>query len=119
MTEPSGIIAECLAYLERVERKMAVTPAKIPPPEGVANYLIQHFGAEVAGLFADHLVEQGDQGPDWKTKAAILYLGRVDDPVASEALQRFASATPNEDYRELASESLVAVAERRGEKPQV
>jgi len=103
MTEPSGIIAECLAYLEAVERKMARTPAKVPPPEGVANYLLQHFGEAVVALFADYLVGQGDQGPGWKTQAAILYLGRVSDPAAAEALQRFAAATARDDYRELAA----------------
>ncbi|MES1241724.1 MAG: hypothetical protein ABUT39_08915 [Acidobacteriota bacterium] len=119
MTEPSGIVAECLAYLEQVERKMASTPIKVPPPEGVANYLEQHFGAAVAGLLAEYLVEQGDGGPGWKTLAAILYLGRVDDPVAEEALQRFAAATHIEDYRELAGDTLVALADRRGGRPQV
>lgn len=111
--------SECLAYLERIEREVARTPAMVPPPEGVANYLATHCGPEIAATLASRLVELGDQEPAWKTKATILYLAQVDEPAAAEALQRFAAATPREDYRELAAGSMAAVAARQGGKPQV
>ena len=100
--------SECLAWFERIEQEVAGTPMMVPPPEGVANYLARHCGPEIAAVLAARLVERGDQEPDWRTKAEILYLGRVDDPAAADALLRFASATANDDQRVLAARSLVA-----------
>jgi hypothetical protein len=97
-----------LAYLDDVEQYMAETPAMVPPPEGVVNYLQRHFGAEAAPLMAVHLVKLGDLWPAWKTQAAILYLGGVDGPAAAEALVRFAATTARETARDLAVQSLVA-----------
>lgn len=101
--------SDCLAWFERIEQEVAETPMMVPPPEGVANYLARHCGPGVAAVLASRLVELGDQEPDWRTKAEILYLARVDDPVAADALLRFASATAHDDQRELAARSLVAL----------
>jgi hypothetical protein len=112
-------LSECLGYFDRVEQEMAETPALVPRPEGVAHFLATHCGPEVVAELGSRLVALGDSDPAWKTKAVVLFLGQADDPAAADALQRFAAATPREDYRELAGRSLLAINERRGGRPEV
>jgi hypothetical protein len=102
----------CLDYLDQAEQRTAQTPLRVPPPEGVANYLVQHFGNKVSSLLGVYLVKLGHIWPGWKTLGVILYLGKLDSTASAEALIRFLSVTTNENYRKVAIESLVAVGDK-------
>ena len=81
----------------------------MPPAEGVANYLYQHFDESLAPLLGVYLIKLGDVWPNWQTMGVILYLGRLSSPIAIDVLLRFATRTPNEHYRAVASQSLVSI----------
>ena len=99
----------CFDYFEKAEQRAAQTPMGTPPPEGVANYLVQNLGDSVASLLGVYLVKLDQVWPFWKILGTILYLGQLDSAASADTLIWFLSTTANEHYRKLAVQSLVAV----------
>jgi len=102
------IFQVCLDYFEKAERRAVQTPMGLPPPEGVANYLVQHFGDGVASLLGVYLVKLEQIWPVWKTLGTILYLGRLKSTASADPLIRFVLITTNDHHRKFAVQSLVA-----------
>ena len=100
----------CLDYFERAEQMVAPTPVAVPPPEGVANYLVQHFGDRVASLLGVYMVKLEHLWP-WKTRSAILYLGKLNGESSADALIRLISTTVDDTHRRLAVRSLIEVGD--------
>jgi hypothetical protein len=100
-----------LAYLVSAEQRAAATALLSPPPESVAEYLFRHFEDRVSTLFSVYLLKLHPIWPGWKILAATLYLGRVSGDISADPLIAFISATNNDHYREIATQSLVAVGD--------
>lgn len=104
-------VEACLQYLEQVGPRFEPTIMRVPPAEGVANYLLKHFSDNVASLLAVYLIKLGHIWPSWETLGVILYLGKLNSASSADALIRFMFTTTDERYREVASQSLVAVGD--------
>ncbi len=108
--EKDEVVPAILDYFEQAGQRAAETIMRVPPEEGVANYLELHFADRAAtflGVYAVKLVETWD---DWKILGSLIYLGRLGPRSPVESLIRFASLPLPAGYREVIEESLVAAA---------
>jgi hypothetical protein len=80
-------------YLAIAEKWFARTILGTPPVGGIIDNLNATFGGSLAKFLALRLVKV-PAAPMWRQQVALGYIAGNPDPAVTEALLRFASATP-------------------------
>lgn len=103
--------AQVDAYLTRVERSFARTPARVPPVPAVVEELTARFGTQLGELLAVRLAK-GAAAPPWRAAVSLAYLTRNPTPAATEALLRYASTTGEPRLQTAAAQAVAASRDR-------
>jgi hypothetical protein len=99
--------AQVEAYLVRVQRSYARTPAGVPPVPAVVAELTARFGSQLGELLALRLAK-GTGTPPWREAVSLAYLTRHPTPAATEALLRYAARTAEPRLQTAAAQAVVA-----------
>ena len=88
--DPYGAVED---YLAAAEEWFADTILGSPPVGGIVDNLTATFGGSLAGYLALRLVKV-PTAPMWRQQVILSYLEHNPTPAATDALLRYASATP-------------------------
>jgi hypothetical protein len=103
--------AQVDAYLARVERAYARTPARVPAVPAVVEELTARFGTQLGELLAVRLAK-GSGAPLWRAAVSLAYLTRHPTSAATEALLRYAATTGEPRLQTAAAQAVAASRDR-------
>ncbi len=98
---------EALSYLDSLPVRLARTPITSPSPMGAMSYLNLHFQSSVTDILAVHLIKLPDF-PHWRIATILFYLESQKSPEVTDILLRFVNETSNDDYRNVALNTIDA-----------